>query len=368
MGAVGYLEGLIARRLPFRRLAGIHAGPRLGGKATTLGDHLKLSHEGKRLLGTATAESKVADPVKLASEIMGATDADAVYDKLRGLTAKQLRAAAAASPGVVDRFDALVRSKQANWITRLDDVLKPLGLSASGPVKSWDAAISKLDRWSAENAASGKGPATLGELNDLTRARIDTDVLSHDRFLLTLVQLRQNLQKANPESDFQFVTRDYAQIRTLSDRSAKYRGRVNVTINERVDGKLKWAFELQIGPSGLSKFWEHPFRIAGSNHDFSLHEAVYKGICRLEDADQFARIGHHLNRGKALTFQDAVTAGRQAVRRATTEYENQLDHAIADLRMNRPVDYGRTADLREQVAAIVLALKGYPRVPAGLQG
>jgi hypothetical protein len=157
------------------------------------------------------------------------------------------------------RMRLLSRSVDA----RMDqEIAQLLGVQPQGLPKEPLRAAAKLEQL---QAASGP-KVRLGNVEDLARGRIDLPNFSPSRMRAMLKSIRRHF------GDDNLIVRDYIQGKPF------YRGRLHVKIR---DASGMW-YELQMGPKQLSHFYDTPFTAAGRS--VNVHDAVYKGLLKLDDA------------------------------------------------------------------------------------
>jgi hypothetical protein len=200
-----------------------------------------------------------------------------------------------------------------------DELTRLLGVRPEGVPKDPVRAAGKLRGWQATD-----GPRVrLGHLDDLARGRIDLPSLQPERLRGMMDTLRRHF------GDDNLIVRDHVVGQPF------YRGRLHVKIR---DASGLW-YELQVGPRQLSQFFDTPFRAAGTTT--SLHDAVYKGLLRLDDTAYKA-----LGRGDAAAGADRVT-------RVVNRYVDEVDEVVALARQGEPYDFvARTPELRAEVASV----------------
>lgn len=322
------------------------------------------------------AEAARAMNAERAAGIAAIDDPARFMDELRYLSPDKLRQLAEHQPQVVDKFAAALEHQQRTMLGDINEVLAARGLEASGPVKQWKSLLGKLDKDAAENVAKGAKlpdgnpmPATIADMNDLTRARLNTPNLDPAQLRTIVGDLEAHLRRKYPDRDFKLVVKDATDARTMGNPDAMYKGRINVQIHDVTGGVKRGAFELQLGPRHLTEFWDTPFAVSQGGPRLNIHDAVYKGTGRIADDAQFAAIGRHFQPGRALSDADAIAMGRQVVDAANAEYKAQLAAAIDQAQRGTPAfDFQATQTLRLGLARIREALQGQPGVPEGLHG
>lgn len=159
---------------------------------------------------------------------------------------------------VKNRFRMLTRSVDA----RMDQELtRVLGVQPQGVPKDPLRAAAKLEMWQATDG----GKSRLGSLDDLARGRVDLPGFDASRMRQMLKSIRRHFGDEN------LIVHDYINGKPF------YRGRLHVKIR---DASGLW-YELQVGPKQLSQLYDTPFTAAGRTTN--VHDAVYKGLLKLDD-------------------------------------------------------------------------------------
>lgn len=310
-----------------------------------------------------------------AARLLQEPETKVFYRTIGYMTAPKLRELARLEPTAPVRFAKVLAGEQKAWLQDMNQVLGTFGVRADGPVKSWYSMLGKLDRNTEENRLRGRlladgspVPATPGELNDLTRARVNLPKLDPALLHRMVEHVQATLPQKRPLCALNFVVKDYATDAILRDPAAPYKGRIHVIVEDVTDGIKRGAFELQLGPKHLTEYWDRHFKVAGSNQDFDLHDGVYKGVGALSLPRHLEKLGRGLNPGKVMAQGEAVTAGKQVVAEVLAEYQRQLESAVSQATAGTPeLDYGATATLRARIGEVFHALAGETDLPEGLK-
>jgi hypothetical protein len=292
-------------------------GVRVAAAADELGLVSRSMGSGTRLTGQVLGEGQlvVQAPRRV---LLRRAGAGIIVDRRRFRALAHVGPRRLASDAVIKRrFRTLTRSVDA----RMDDQLsRLLGVRPEGVPKDPVRAAGKLRTW---QATDGSG-VRLGHLDDLARGRIDLPSLEPARLRGMMDAIRRHF------GDDNLIVRDHVVGQPF------YRGRLHVKIR---DASGLW-YELQVGPRQLTQFFDTPFKAAGTTT--SLHDAVYKGLLRLDDAAY-----------KALGGGDA-TAGVERVARVVNRYVDEVDEVVSLARRGEPYDFlARTPELRADVAALL---------------
>lgn len=327
------------------------------------------------LLAGKLAELKRPMTAERAARLLKQPDSKAFYRELGYMAPPKLRELEQLEPKVAERFSSVLASEQKAWLRDVNQALGTFKIKADGPVKTWYSMLGKLDRNTEGNQQRGRLladgspiPATPGELNDLTRARVNLPKLDSALLHRIVAHVQQTLPEKRPLCALHFVVKDYATEAVLKDPAAPYKGRIHLIIEDVTGGVRRGAFELQLGPKHLTEYWDRHFKVPGSNQDFDLHDAVYKGVGAITRADHLETLGRAMNPEKALTQAEAVAAGKRVIERAVEEYQRQLNAAMDQALAGSPeLDYAATQPLRELIAAIFNALAHERNLPEGLK-
>lgn len=379
VGAVGRLErgGAIAKAA-----ATLDDGARVLGKvagkeriATLLGSEYAVAGESAfQRFTTSLAQHKALETGRVMNAERAAQIAKlngpAFFNEIKAMPVEKLKELAKLEPTVIDKFDTLLESQQRIGLRDINAALEKYGAKASGPTKQWDSALGKVQKDSARLAASGSDSfASLADLNDLNRARVNVPKFNPDQLRLMADDVMHELKTRYPEKQFRFVLKDEGLADdVLRDPERLYKGRINMQIQDVTGGTKGSAFELQLGPQQVTDFWDKPFRIGDSPNGFNIHDAVYKGVDTIKAPDDLARVGRAFNPGKALSPDDAVSAGKAALAETMGAYKEQLTSAMAQAEAGVPLNYAGTQGLRDRIATIYHALEDSPTRPQGLVG
>ena len=249
-----------------------------------------------------------------------------LFRKLRQVGPERL----ASDPAVKTRFRMLTRSVDARMDQELAQIL---GIQPQGLPKDPLRAAAKLEMWQATDG----GKVRLGSLDDLARGRIDLPGFDPSRMRAMLKSIRRHF------GDDNLIVRDYITGKPF------YRGRLHVKIR---DASGLW-YELQLGPKQLSHFYDTPFSAAGRTTN--VHDAVYKGLLRLEDDAV-----KHLGKGN-------LDAGTARVAKVLDAYVDEVSDVMEVARRNQPYAFQpQTSGLRKGIAALLEELPE-DKLPVGLR-
>lgn len=298
-----------------------------------------------------------------------------LFTELEALSPTQLRQLAELEPGTIDALENVLLQRQMTWLRTVNASLAPFGVKADGAIKSWESSLGTLERWTEENAAAGRVttnndaiPATLGDLHDLNRARVNTPDFDPTTMRRMVRGVQDDLQAAFPDRQFKFTVRDLTSSETMADPTALYKGRIHLRIEEVTDGVRRDAFELQVGPKHLASFFERPWALAGTEARGNLHDTVYKGLARLKEPEHFAAIGKQWAHKPELPAEAAAQNGRAVVNSIISEYRNQLNDLMLGLQQGQSLlDKPASKALRTQIDDIARTLKGSANVPESLR-
>lgn len=275
------------------------------------------------LLDTATptretlekaARSFTGDKVELRAAAIKQLERDQeLFRRIRQVGPERL----AMDRGVKTRFRLLTRSVDQ----RMDKVLEGLlGYKPEGLPKDPLRAAAKLENWRALDG----GKARLGSLDDLARGRIDLPGFDPARMRDMFKAIRRHFGEEN------LIVNDYIVGKPF------YRGRLHVKIR---DASGLW-YELQIGPKQLSQLYDTPFTAAGRTTN--VHDAVYKGLLRLDDEAV-----------KVLGKGD-LDLGTARVAKVLDQYVGEVDDVMKVARGNQPyVFQPQTSTLRRGIADLL---------------
>lgn len=228
------------------------------------------------------------------------------------------------------RYRMLTRSVDS----RMDRELTQLfGLEPQGLPKDPLRAAAKLEQFQ----AVGGNKVRLGNLDDLARGRLDMPKFDPQRMRVMLKKLRQHFGDEN------MIVKDYIAGKPF------YRGRLHVKIR---DASGMW-YELQMGPRQLSTFYDTPFSAAGRSTN--VHDAVYKGLLKLED-DAVKLLG-----------KGDLGAGRSRVAQVLDRYVDEVNDVMSVAQRGEPyVFQPQTSALRRQIADLLDELPE-DKLPSGLR-
>lgn len=253
---------------------------------------------------------------------------------VRELSAEEL----ATDPDGLAQLGHLLDSHQ----TAMTEAISALvGYPVRGRVKTAANILDKLDRW--------QGP--LRQLDDLTRGRIDLPTLERPQIALMLRQLQEGLEPLGMRVEVRYDGTMAPSPSKLAHYGA-YRGRVHFLIHSARQGV---PYELQVGPRALTRFLETPFTLEGLDRPLTMHDAVYKGISRLQQDKVALRL---LGNGDLLR-------GKTILDGAIAEYNRLMGEALDE---DKSFHFGdRTQSLRDQLDAIFRVLARHPEhLPPGL--
>lgn len=294
----------------------------------------------------------------------------AFFNEIKAMPVEKLRELAKLEPTVIDKFDTLLESQQRIGLRDINAALAKHGAKASGPTKQWESALGKVQKDSIKNAAIGFDSfASLGDLNDLNRARVNVSSFRPDQLRAMADDVTNEFKTRYPDRQFRFVLKDEGLADdVLRDPERLYKGRINMQIQDVTGGAKGSAFELQLGPQQVTDFWDKPFKIGDSPNAFNIHDAVYKGVWTIDKPDDLARVGRAFNQGKSLSADEAIAAGKAALSETMAEYKAQLADVLKQAEAGVPLNYADTQPLRNRITTIYHALEDSPTRPQGLSG
>ncbi|MBU6427509.1 MAG: hypothetical protein KGR26_00720 [Cyanobacteria bacterium REEB65] len=301
--------------------------------------------------GPARAASATGVTSALAARIDRVRNPALFFGKIQDLTVLQLKALAKYQPHIIDHYYQVLSDRQAAWLTDLNGILAKTGLAAVGKPKAWQRALDTIEASATGGFHSWK--SKLGDLSDLTRARIDTPTYDPAGYRQLAQHITAGLTRLHPDRRYQVETTDY----TSAPADALYRGRIHLTIREV--GQSTPAFNLQIGPRGLSQFLDTPMALPGNPGQTALHDVLYKGIARMHDAAHFAAIGRYVAKDPGLGEAQATRLGQGFVAGLLSRYRAELQAAL-----HKPAVPSR--HLRLIMATVCKALADQPDLPMGL--
>ena len=295
------------------------------------------------------------------------------WQKLGVLTPAQLRGVEALEPGIRDRFASEAREQQTMWMTALRDVLKSNGVVASGREKAWDRTLAKLDHW--ENLTRNHGfratntaiePASILDLTDIARARIDLPAHRPTEMRRLVNDIKDALQERFPHRTLAFETRDSARRPTVMNAEAIYKGRIHLRVKDVTGGRIHGGFELQLGPRQLTRFWDTPFQTPGLAGSTNVHDAIYKGVSRLEQDPHLERLGRAFSQG-TISAEHALNSGIAIVEQTIDLYQEALHDAMKSaIEGNSTTGSAGLARLHDRIGQIRKALQPFKDLPEGL--
>lgn len=270
-------------------------GPRVSGQVIKEGEVLigPKGPESPVHAGTRARLRKAADhftgdrPAVRKKAVVSLERQRLEYRRLDQVGPKRL----ATDPVIQKRYRLVTDSVQGEMTERIYELT---GIRPSGAAKDPVRAAAKLQKWQGET-----GPQVrLGDLEDLTRGRIDFPRLDYAKMKAVVQQLEQHFGRDN------MIIIDHLKGKPF------YRGRLHVKVRH---ASGMW-YELQMGPRQISQFFDSKFLVRG--RETNIHDLVYKGLMRL-DNEQMALIGQgNLNRGQAI------------VTRLMKKYADNLDGAM----------------------------------------
>lgn len=189
------------------------------------------------------------------------------------------------------RYRLVTDSVQNEMTERIHELT---GMRPNGAAKDPVRAAAKLQKWQGET-----GPQVrLGDLEDLTRGRIDFPRLDYSKMQGVIDQLEQHFGRDN------MIIIDHLKGKPF------YKGRLHVKVRH---GSGVW-YELQMGPRQISEFFDRKFLVRSK--ETNIHDVVYKGLMRL-DNDQMRLIG-----------KGNLKAGQAQVTGLMKKYADDLDRAM----------------------------------------
>lgn len=252
------------------------------------------------------------------------------WDKQRFMYLRQVGPERLATdPMVRQRFRLLTSSVEDRMSKEIQDLL---GVYPSGTPKNYLRAASKLEKLQAD----GGNAIRLGNLEDLARGRINLPSFDVTTMRGMLHKLEAHYGRDN------LIIHDYMTGKPF------YRGRLHVKVR---DGSGMW-YELQIGPKQLSTFYDTPFQIAGKS--VCIHDAVYKGLMRLDDTAI-----------KAVGRGD-MAAGRARLAHVLDMYVDNVNQVVSMAKKGQTYDFALSKELRGSIRSVV---EDIPKaeLPLGLQ-
>lgn len=228
------------------------------------------------------------------------------------------------------RYRLLTRSVDS----RMDaEISQLLGFEPQGIPKDPLRAAAKLEGYQ----GLGGNKVRLGNVDDLARGRIDLAKFDPTRMRFMLKKLRQHF------GDDNLIVKDYLAGKPF------YRGRLHVKIR---DASGLW-YELQMGPKQLSTFYDTPFTAAGRN--VNVHDAVYKGLLKLED-DAVKVLG-----------KGSVARGQTRVAQVLDRYVNEVNDVMSVATRGEPYVFTpETSGLRRAIGDLLDELPE-GKLPVGLR-
>ncbi len=228
------------------------------------------------------------------------------------------------------RYRLLTRSVDSRMDAELSQLL---GFEPQGIPKDPLRAAAKLEGYQ----AVGGNQIRLGNVDDLARGRIDLARFDPARMRFMLKKLRQHF------GDDNLIVKDYLAGKPF------YRGRLHVKIR---DASGLW-YELQMGPKQLSTFYDTPFTAAGRN--MNVHDAVYKGLLKLED-DAVKVLG-----------KGSVARGQTRVAQVLDRYVNEVNDVMSVATRGEPYVFTpETSGLRRAIGDLLDELPE-EKLPVGLR-
>jgi len=289
------------------------------------------------------------------------------------LDATQLRRAAELEPALRDRFASEARQRQQGWMTALHEILTPRGLIATGKEKAWDRTVSKLTHLEQAQGRRGfiarsvpREPMTILDLTDVARARIDLPDLRPTEMRRLVNDLKEELQERFPGKTLAFEVRDTARRPTVRNAEAVYKGRIHLRVQDVTGGRLNDAFEIQLGPRQLTRFWDTPFGTPGLTGTTNIHDAIYKGVSRLENPEHVIQLGTAFST-RPISPDRAHLRGIEVIEETIDLYQAALMDAMqaATLGVDFPPSRGQLL-LTERIGEIRKALAQEAGLPEGL--
>lgn len=310
-----------------------------------------------------------------AARLVQLPDDQAFYDQIKYMAPEKLRTLARLEPSAAAKFDAYAARAQRDWMKLVDPILQPLGLQAHGAPKHWESMLGRMDRNSEKFARRGRTlpegrpmPSTAVDLHDISRGRVDLPTLDPRQLRTVARTLEEGLNRI-PGRSFSVSLWDRTTPQVLGDSHELYRGRLHVRVQDVTGGVPRGVFELQLGPRSLSEYWDRSFQIPGvPEREFSIHDAIYKGIATIQGDSQLEAIGRDRLHGAPVSRAQALQEGQSGVAKALNAYEQQLQAALDVAREGKSFDYDRTLDVRKRIAKIYKAVQGVAPLPEGLVG
>jgi hypothetical protein len=288
-----------------------------------------LEHKAKPV--AARAPRKVQFEGKL-SDLDGSDLARLQLDKetfrrLRQVGPKRMKS----DPALKPHFERLTASVDMRVDSELTQIL---GIQPKGDPKMIHRAAAKL-----EGLQDWKGPGMrLDDLDDLARGRIDLPDFNPAEMKGMLKKIRTHFGDQN------LMVNNY-----LTQGKPFYRGRLHIKIKDRSG---LW-YELQIGPKQLSTFYDSPFKLG--KKVTNIHDAVYKGVMRLDDE------------AAAILGKGDKVAGQARLADALDLYVDSMNDVMAIARQGKSFNYmTHTAELRKALNQIFKDLP-VEKLPIGLQ-